>query len=483
MNLANTPFFKNQCFIDGQWLSSSDTAAVHNPANGEVITHVPMMGAADTERAIQAAERAQREWRQRSADERATLLKRWHQLVVENSRGLGELMSLEQGKPVAEAEGEVLYAASYIEWFAEEARRLYGETIPGHQADKRIVVTREAVGVCAAITPWNFPAAMIARKVAPALAAGCSIIVKPALETPLSAFALAALAEQAGLPAGVFNVISGHAPDIGNVLTASPVVRKLSFTGSTAVGAKLMADSAANLKKLSLELGGNAPFIVFDDADIEHATDELIKGKFRNAGQTCVCPNRVYVQRGVYAEFSERLQAKVANLRVGPGSEPDTDIGPLISRDAADKVKAQIDDALGKGAELLCGGQRHERGDNWFQPSVIGNANRDMLCAREETFGPLIPLFPFSDEAEVIAAANATEFGLAAYLFSNNIHTIERTTEELEYGMVGINTGMISTAVAPFGGIKSSGFGREGSHFGIEDYTELKYRCYHIAAR
>ena len=396
---------------------------------------------------------------------------------MENEAALGELMTLEQGKPLKEARGEIGYAASFIEWFAEEAKRLYGDTIPGHATDKRIIVSREPVGVCAAITPWNFPAAMITRKVAPALAAGCTIIVKPAMETPLTALALAALAEQAGIPAGVINIVTGDAKTIGPVLTDSPIVRKLSFTGSTPVGAHLMAACAPTVKKVSLELGGNAPFIVFDDADIEDAVTGALDSKFRNAGQTCVCANRIYVQSGVYDAFVERLAQRTSELSVGKGSAEGVEVGPLISEKAVEKVEAHLQDALDKGGRLITGGKRHALGGTWFEPTVVADVTADMACAREETFGPLAPVFRFETEAEVIRQANDTEYGLAAYFYAESVSRIWRVSEALEYGMVGINTGLISTASAPFGGVKSSGIGREGSRYGIDEYTELKYLC------
>lgn len=481
MEFQDFEFFKNQCLVGGQWLSNGQSVNVLNPANGEVLTQVPLFAEQETQQTITAAANALPGWRAQAANERAKYLKAWHQLLIKHSEQLAYLMSLEQGKPLAEALGEIKYAASYIEWFAEEARRVYGQTIPGHGRDKRIVVSHEPVGVCAAITPWNFPAAMITRKVAPALAAGCTIIVKPALETPLTALALAALAQRAGIPDGVFNVITGNAEPIGETLTASTVVRKLSFTGSTPVGAKLMAACAPTVKKISLELGGNAPFIVFEDADINLAVEELIKSKFRNAGQTCICANRIYVQQGIYQHFSKLLAARVAELNVGVGTEPSTDIGPLISESAVQKVEQQLADGVEKGGQVIIGGKRHALGGTWFEPTVLINACEDMLCAKQETFGPMAPLFSFENEEQVIAEANNTEFGLAAYLFSNNVNVITRVSEALEYGMVGINTGVISTAVAPFGGIKASGSGREGSHFGIDEYTELKYLCYHIS--
>lgn len=466
-------------YIGGEWVSA-DTGArieVTNPADGTVLGYVPSLNTEQVAAAIKAAHQALPAWRAKTAAQRAEHLKRWHSLIMANEEALGTLMTLEQGKPVKEARGEVGYAASFIEWFAEEAKRLYGDTIPGHAADKRILVTREPVGVCAAITPWNFPAAMITRKVAPALAAGCTIIVKPAMETPFTALALVALAEQAGIPAGVINVVTGDAEIIGKVLTDSHVVRKLSFTGSTAVGAKLMADCAPTVKKVSLELGGNAPFIVFDDADIEEAVTGAIESKFRNAGQTCVCANRIYVQSGVYDRFVERLAQRTRELKVGVGSEEGVEVGPLISQKAVAKVEAHLEDALAKGGRLVVGGHRHALGGTWFEPTVVADASANMSCAREETFGPLAPVFRFESEEEVIRWANDTEFGLAAYFYAESVSRIWRVSEALEYGMVGINTGLISTAAAPFGGVKSSGIGREGSRYGIDEYTELKYLC------
>lgn len=466
-------------YINGEWVTSEsgEQVAVTNPADGATLGHVPALSAQQVASAIEAANVALPAWKSKTAAQRAAVLSRWHALIMENEAVLGELMTLEQGKPLREARGEIGYAASFIEWFAEEAKRIYGDTIPGHAADKRIIVTREPVGVCAAITPWNFPAAMITRKVAPALAAGCTIVVKPAMETPLTALALAALAEQAGVPAGVINIVTGDAQTIGQVLTESPVVRKLSFTGSTAVGAKLMAACAPTVKKVSLELGGNAPFIVFDDADIDEAVAGAIDSKFRNAGQTCVCANRIYVQSGVYDTFVERLAQRTQALKVGAGSEEGVDIGPLISEKAVAKVEEHLQDALAKGGRVLAGGQRHALGGTWFEPTVVAEATADMACAREETFGPLAPVFRFEDEAEVIRLANDTEFGLAAYFYAESVSRIWRVSEALEYGMVGINTGLISTAAAPFGGVKSSGIGREGSRYGIDEYTEMKYLC------
>ncbi|MFT7494912.1 MAG: succinate-semialdehyde dehydrogenase/glutarate-semialdehyde dehydrogenase [Alteromonas macleodii] len=478
MNLQDLSIFKNKCLINGQWLSHSELVDVRNPADGKFLTQVPKMEGVETKLAIDAANRALNSWKSLTAYNRAEILMKWHDLVVEHASDLGTIMTLEQGKPLREAEGEVLYAASYIKWFAEEARRAYGEIIPSEDNTKKILVTKEPIGVCAAITPWNFPAAMITRKVAPALAAGCTIIVKPAMETPLTAFALLGLAQDAGVPDGVINVLTGDSQKIGAEMTSNPIVRKLSFTGSTSVGSKLMADCAPSIKKLSLELGGNAPFIVFEDANLELAASELIKSKFRNAGQTCVCANRIYIQKGVYERFSNIFLEKVKQLKVGNGLEPNTDIGPLIDKKAVHKVRQHIEDALSKGASILIGGEPHSNGDNWFPPTVLLNANQNMQCANEETFGPLAPLICFDTIDEAIQMANNSEFGLAAYMFSENHRTIEKVSSSLEVGMVGVNTGIISTAVAPFGGVKSSGIGREGARAGLDEYLETKYVCY-----
>jgi len=468
---------RDRALLDGRWVAADDgrTLDVENPATGERLGQVPLMGAAETARAIAAAERAWGPWRRRPAKERAALLRRWHELVLAHTEALAELMTREQGKPLAEARGEVAYAAAFIEWFAEEGKRLYGETIPSPLADRRLLVLREPIGVCAAITPWNFPLAMITRKVAPALAAGNPIIVKPAEATPFSALALAALAEQAGLPAGLLQVLTGDPKAIGGELTRNPTVRKLSFTGSTAVGRLLYAQSAPTIKKLSLELGGNAPFIVFEDADLDAAVEGAMLSKFRNAGQTCVCANRVYVHERVYAAFADKLAAAVSRLVVGNGLEAGVQQGPLINAAALAKVEAHIADAVGLGARVLVGGARHALGGNFFQPTVLADVTPAMAVAREETFGPLAPLFRFGSDAEVIAQANATEYGLASYFYSRDIGRIWRVAEALEYGMVGINTGLISNEVAPFGGVKQSGLGREGARQGIEDYVVTKY--------
>lgn len=483
MSTVSTPLFKQQGYINGQWVNavSNTTYPIHNPATGEKLGEVPTMGAADTENAIKAAEAALPAWRALTAKERAAKLRNWFNLMMQHQDELGRLMTLEQGKPLAEAKGEIAYAASFVEWFAEEAKRVYGETIPGHQADKRIMVIKQPIGVAAAITPWNFPSAMITRKAAPALAAGCTMVLKPAPQTPFSALALAELATQAGIPAGVFNVVTADIKgslDVGNVLCASPVVRKLSFTGSTAVGMKLMEQCAPTLKKLSLELGGNAPFIVFDDADIDAAVQGAMISKYRNAGQTCVCANRIYVQAGVYDQFAQKLSEAVKGLKVGNGLEAGVTTGPLIDERAVQKVQNHLSDALSKGATLVTGGQRLT--GTFFEPTVITGATTEMLLAREETFGPLAPLFKFETEADVIQMANATEFGLAAYFYARDLSRVWRVAEALEYGMVGINTGLISTEVAPFGGVKYSGLGREGSRHGIEEYLEMKYVCFNI---
>ncbi|WP_283162384.1 NAD-dependent succinate-semialdehyde dehydrogenase [Pantoea sp. AMG 501] len=483
MQLKNPDLLQTRCLINGEWVQAQDRGVieVNNPATGDIIASVPAMSALDTTNAIKSAQTAFNGWRQRAAKERTALLRRWFDLIVAHADDLALLMTAEQGKPLAEARGEALYAASFVEWFAEEAKRVYGETIPAPATNKRIVVIKQPVGVCAAITPWNFPAAMITRKAAPALAAGCTMIVKPAEQTPLTALALGWLAMQAGIPPGVFQVITGDAHEIGGVLTGSHVVRKLSFTGSTAVGRILMAQSAPTIKKLSLELGGNAPFIVFDDADINAAVEGALASKYRNAGQTCVCSNRIYVQSGIYEAFASRFAERVAALKVGDGQQPDVTIGPLIDDSAVSKVEEHIADALEKGATLVTGGKRHALGSTFFEPTILTGATQQMKVAREETFGPVAPLFRFTTEDEVIAMANDTEFGLAAYFYTENVRRTWRVTEALEYGMVGHNTGLISNEVAPFGGVKQSGLGREGSHHGIDEYLEIKYLCSEIA--
>ena len=481
--LLNDPtLLRQQCYINGQWCDAEtkQTVAIANPATGEVIASVPVMGTRETKAAIAAAEAALPAWRALTAKERGAKLRRWFELLNEHSDDLALMMTTEQGKPLAEAKGEVTYAASFIEWFAEEAKRIYGDTIPGHQGDKRLMVIKQPVGVTAAITPWNFPAAMITRKAAPALAAGCTMVVKPAPQTPFTALALAELAERAGIPAGVFSVVTGDAIAIGNEMCSNPVVRKLSFTGSTNVGIKLMEQCAPTLKKLSLELGGNAPFIVFNDADIDAAVEGAMIAKYRNAGQTCVCANRIYVQDGVYDVFAQKLASAVAKLNVGKGIDSGVTTGPLINSAAVEKVQSHLQDALDKGAQVLIGGKAHALGGNFFEPTVLTGVDSSMRVAREETFGPLAPLFKFTDVDDVIAQANDTEFGLAAYFYGRDISLVWKVAEALEYGMVGVNTGLISTEVAPFGGIKSSGLGREGSKFGIEEYLEMKYICMSI---
>ncbi|NMP26008.1 NAD-dependent succinate-semialdehyde dehydrogenase [Rahnella sp. SAP-1] len=479
LDLRDPSLFKERCLLVGEWRPATNGATfpVTNPATAEIIAHVPQLEGAAIEEAIIAAQRAFLLWREKTAKERCVILRRWFDLITENSADLAAIMTAEQGKPLAESRGEVAYAASFIDWFAEEGKRIYGDVIPSPQADKRLVVLKQPVGVCAAITPWNFPAAMITRKAAPALAAGCVMIVKPAEQTPLTAFALGELAMRAGIPAGVLQIVTGDAKVIGNVLTKSEVVRKLSFTGSTQIGRLLMAQCAPTLKRISLELGGNAPFIVFDDADIEAAVDGAVQSKFRNAGQTCVCTNRFLVQSGIYDQFAQRLAERVRSLTVGNGVDAGVLIGPLIDEDAVAKVESHIQDAKDKGAEVVTGGNRHSCGGLFVEPTVIVNVTRDMLIAREETFGPVAPLFRFDTEEEAVAMANDTEFGLAAYFFTENSKRMWRVAEALEYGMVGHNTGLISNEVAPFGGMKQSGIGREGSKYGIDEYLEIKYFC------
>ena len=472
-------FFRSQCLIGGVWCDADDgrSIEVSDPGNGEVLGTVPAMGAAETARAIDAAQEALPAWRARTAGDRARVMRRLFELMLENQEALARLLSREQGKPLTEARGEIAYGASFIEWFAEEAKRAYGEVIPSHATDRRIVTIKQPVGVVAAITPWNFPNAMITRKLGPALAAGCTVVLKPASATPYSALALAALAEQAGMPAGVFNVITGSATAIGGELARNPIVRKLTFTGSTEVGVKLLHACADTVKKVSMELGGNAPFLVFDDADIDAAVDGAIISKYRNCGQTCVCTNRFYVQEGVYDAFVSRLAERVRGLTVGYGLDDGVTIGPLIDQAAVAKVEEHLADALAGGAQILTGGGRSERGGNYFQPTVVANVQPDMMLAREETFGPLAGVIQFHDEADAIALANASEYGLASYFYARDLSRVWRVAEALEAGMVGINTGLISTEVAPFGGIKQSGLGREGSRHGLDDYLELKYLC------
>jgi len=477
--LKDAALFRQQCFIDGKWLDADNKATilVTNPADGSVLGHVPKMGTAETRRAIEAANSAWPAWRALTAKERGSILRRWFELLIANQDDLAKLMTAEQGKPLAEAKGEVAYGASFVEWFAEEAKRIYGDTIPQPKSSQRLVVIKEPIGVCAAITPWNFPIAMITRKVAPALAAGCVVVVKPAGLTPFSALALAELAERAGVPKGVFNVITGDSKTIGAELTSNPLVRKVTFTGSTAVGALLMKQCSDTIKKVSLELGGNAPFIVFNDADLDAAVEGAIASKYRNAGQTCVCTNRVLVQDGVYEAFSAKLVEKVKQLKVGNGMESGVTQGPLIDDAAIDKVQEHIADALAKGARVVAGGKRHALGGTFFEPTVLVDVTTDMKVAREETFGPVAPLFRFHTEEEAVKMANDTEFGLASYFYTRDIGRVWRVAEALEYGMVGINTGMISNEVAPFGGVKQSGLGREGSKFGIEEFLVVKYLC------
>ncbi|MFJ4385052.1 NADP-dependent succinate-semialdehyde dehydrogenase [Pseudomonas sp. NPDC089408] len=477
MQLKDAQLFRQQAYINGEWLDADNgqTIKVTNPATGEVIGTVPKMGTAETRRAIEAADKALPAWRALTAKERSTKLRRWFELMIENQDDLARLMTTEQGKPLAEAKGEIAYAASFIEWFAEEAKRVYGDTIPGHQPDKRLIVIKQPIGVTAAITPWNFPAAMITRKAGPALAAGCTMVLKPASQTPYSALALVELAHRAGIPAGVLSVVTGSAGEVGGELTGNSLVRKLSFTGSTEIGRQLMEECAKDIKKVSLELGGNAPFIVFDDADLDKAVEGAIISKYRNNGQTCVCANRIYVQDGVYDAFAEKLAAAVAKLKIGNGLEDGTTTGPLIDGKAVAKVQEHIEDAVSKGAKVLSGGKLIE--GNFFEPTILVDVPRTAAVAKEETFGPLAPLFRFKDEAEVIAMSNDTEFGLASYFYARDMSRVFRVAEALEYGMVGINTGLISNEVAPFGGIKASGLGREGSKYGIEDYLEIKYLC------
>ncbi len=477
--LKDPSLLAERAYINGHWLAADDGATLDiiNPATGACVAKVPALQGGETRRAIDAADAALPAWRELPAAQRALLLEAWHQAILDNVDDLALIMTLEQGKPLAEAKGEIRYAATFVKWFAEEARRIYGDTIPAPSGDRRLLTLKQPVGVCAAITPWNFPTAMITRKCAPALAAGCTIVVKPSDLTPLSALALAVLAERVGIPAGVFNVVTGLPQGIGAELTDNPVVRKISFTGSTAVGRLLMRQSAEHIKRLSLELGGNAPFIVFDDADLEQAVAGLMQSKFRNAGQTCVCANRILVQAGIYDRFAARLLEEVATLKVGNGLDSGVTLGPLINQAAVEKVARHIDDALGQGARLLCGEVPGREGQ-FVSPAVLADANTDMLCTREETFGPLVPLIRFTDEAQAIAIANDTPYGLAAYYFTQNLQRSWRVGEALEFGMVGLNTGAISMEVAPFGGVKQSGLGREGSRYGLDEYLEIK--AFHI---
>jgi succinate-semialdehyde dehydrogenase / glutarate-semialdehyde dehydrogenase len=479
VQLKDPRLFREACYINGAWVSpqGSATIQVDNPASGEILGSVPKLGAAETRQAIDAANAAFPAWAKKTGKQRAAVLRRWFDLMMENQDDLARLMTLEQGKPLAESKGEVAYAAAFLEWFGEEAKRVYGDTIPGHQADKRIVVLKQPIGVVACITPWNFPLAMITRKAGPAIATGCTVVLKPAAQTPYSALALAVLAERAGVPPGVFNVITGSAQEIGGELTRSPIVKKLSFTGSTEVGKVLMAQCSGTIKKLSLELGGNAPFIVFDDADLDAAVEGAVASKYRNTGQTCVCSNRLLVQEKVYDAFAEKLAKAVKDLKPAFGLEPGATQGPLIDNAAVAKVESHIADAQQKGAKILLGGKRHALGGRFFEPTILTDVTPAMAVAREETFGPVAPLFRFKTEAEAVGLANATEFGLAAYFYGNDLSRVWRVAEALEYGIVGINTGLISTEVAPFGGVKESGLGREGSKYGIDEFLEIKYLC------
>jgi len=479
VTLTDEKLFRQACYIDGAWVNarSNTTINVDNPATGEIVGTVPKLGAVETREAIEAAGRALPAWRKKTAKERAAVLRQWFDLMMQHQDDLAKLMTVEQGKPLAESKGEVAYAAAFLEWFGEEAKRVYGDSIPGHQADKRIFAIKQPIGVVACITPWNFPLAMITRKAGPAMAAGCTVVLKPASQTPFSALALAELAERAGVPKGVFNVVTGSAGDIGSELTSNPIVKKLSFTGSTEVGKLLMAQCAQTVKKVSLELGGNAPFIVFDDADLDAAVEGAMASKYRNTGQTCVCVNRIYVQDSVYDAFAQKLTAAVAKLNPANGLETGANQGPLIDDKAVLKVEEHIADATGKGAKIVAGGKRHAKGGRFFEPTVLVDVTSSMMVAKEETFGPVAPLFRFKTEDEAITQANNTEFGLAAYFYGRDVARVFRVAEALESGMVGINTGLISTEVAPFGGVKESGLGREGSKYGIEEYLEIKYLC------
>ncbi|MCC7079757.1 MAG: NADP-dependent succinate-semialdehyde dehydrogenase [Burkholderiales bacterium] len=477
--LNDSKLFRSQCYIDGAWFDADDksTLSVTNPATGAVVGTVPRMGAAETRRAIEAANAAWPAWRAKTAKERAAILRKWFELMMQHQEDLAVLMTTEQGKPLTESRGEIAYGASFIEWFAEEAKRVYGDTIPAQFTDRRIVVIKQPVGICAAITPWNFPNAMITRKAGPALAAGCTMVIKPASQTPFSALALCELAERAGVPRGVLSVITGASGPIGKELTENALVRKFTFTGSTEIGKQLMAQCAGTVKKISLELGGNAPFVVFDDADLDAAVEGAIASKYRNAGQTCVCANRLYVQDGVYDAFANKLAEKVSQMKVGNGLDAGVVQGPLIDAKAVEKVEEHIADALGKGASVIVGGKRHALGGTFFEPTVLAGVTQQMAMAREETFGPVAPLFRFKTEAELADLANATEYGLAAYFYSRDIGRIWRIAEALEFGIVGVNIGLISTEVAPFGGMKESGIGREGSKYGMEEFLEVKYLC------
>lgn len=482
MQLTNSELFRQQAFINGVWCDADDkqTHEVFNPATNELIGTVPLMGAVETRRAIKAASEAQAIWSKKTGKERSVILRRWHALIADNIEDLALLMTTEQGKPLIEARGEIQSGLDYLEWFAEEAKRIYGDFIPGHMADKRLVLIKQPVGVTAAITPWNFPHSMISRKAGPALAAGCPMIVKPAMETPYSALAMAYLAQLSGIPDGIYSVVTGDPIAIGEEMTSNPIVKKISFTGSTRVGKILMKQCADTVKKMSLELGGNAPFIVFDDADIDAAVEGAMVSKYRNSGQTCVCANRFFVQAGVYDEFSQKLAKKVADIKIGNGLNKGVMQGPLITSIAADSAEAFVDDAKNKGATVLCGGQRFETGRNFFEPTILTNVNSNMRVATEEIFGPIAPIFKFDTDEEGIALANSTEYGLAGYFYSRDIGRVWRVAEALEVGMVGVNTGMLTTELAPFGGVKESGLGREGSKYGIEEYIETKYICLDI---
>jgi len=474
LKLKDASLFKQACFVDGQWLTAEKAIEVHNPAAGELLGTVPDFGKSETEKAVISAEKAFVTWREKTAKERANLLRKWYELLIQHQEDLACILTSEQGKSLKEARGEIQYGANFVEWFAEEAKRVYGDVIPANIKDHHILVIKQPIGVVGAITPWNFPCAMITRKCAPALAAGCTVVLKPSSLTPYTALAMAELAQRAGIPAGVMNVITGNAEIIGKTLSESNIIRKISFTGSTAVGKLLMQQSAGTVKKISLELGGNAPFIIFDDADIDAAVTGAIASKFRNSGQTCVCANRIFVQDSIYDIFAEKLIKQVRKFKVGNGLEQEVDQGPLINQSAVKKVGQHIQDAVNKGAKILCGGKSHALGGTFFEPTVLSNVTQNTLIFEEETFGPVAPLFRFHDEEEAIKMANHTPFGLASYFYSQNISRIWRVSEKLEYGMVGINSGIISTEVAPFGGVKQSGIGREGSKYGIDEYIEIK---------